>query len=151
MKTSVWFLPFIVAKRDWEIKNGDRTTTHPPTPSRAHTNAHFTCTAVSEPSQSHRFTGCRVKEYVIWKHTCSDLHSHLSFTLKENKEKAKRRRVHEVKILHLWRLSLCTVCVCPRWDLSNPCFIISAGFWTLSDLGSRFVPNLDRHISFPSY
>lgn len=145
-KTSVWSFPFIVIerlrKKKWRQNN------HRLTPSCTHKRTLHMCPAVSEPSQPHRFTGCRVKEYVIWRHTCSDLHSRLSFkTLKENKENAKKWRVHKVKILHLWCVSVWTVCSPhPRWDLSNPCFIISACFRTSSDLGSGFVPNSDRDI-----
>lgn len=142
-KTSVWSLPFTVTKRrrNKKWKQNHR---------HLHAHAHFTCVRLSATHHGHTvyWLPC---ERTCDMEACSDLHNRLSLTLNENKEKAKRRRVQEVKILRLWRVSLRTVCVCPRWDLSNPCFIIRACFWTSSDLGSRFVPNLDRHISFPSY
>lgn len=115
-KTSVWSFPFIATKRDWEIKNGERTTLDPPTPSRTHKRTLHVCTAVSEPSQSHRFTGCRVKEYVIWKHTCSDLHSRLSFTLKENRERQKNEGFMRLKS-SICDVFLSELYVCPPAEI----------------------------------
>lgn len=129
-KTSVLSFPFIVAKKkNWEIKYDERTTTNPLTPSRTHKHRLHMCTAVSEPSPSHRFY------WLLCGRIC-DMEAHMlaltqspSFkTLKENKERAKRLKVREVKTLHWWRVSLWTVCVSPHWDLSNPCFIIGSRF-----------------------
>lgn len=51
---------------------------------------------------------------------------------KQGKCKKKKWRVYEVKILNLWRVSLWTACISPRWDLSNPYFIINVVMMVLN-------------------
>lgn len=122
-KTSVWSFPFIATKRDWEIKKMETEQPQTHWHLHAHTNTHFTCVRLSASHHSHTVLLAAVWKNMWYGSTHAQTYS---LSHKENKEKAKRRRVREVKILHLWRVSLWTVCVSSRWDLSNPRFIIRA-------------------------
>lgn len=98
----------------------------------AHTNTRFTCVRLSASRRRHTvFTGCCVKEYVIWKRTCSCTHSRpLSKPSRKTRKGQKDEGFGRLKssIGGVFLSELYVRPPCPHWDLSNPCFIIGSRF-----------------------
>lgn len=93
----------------------------------AHTNAHFTCVRLSASHHSHTVLLAAVWKNMWYGSTHAQTYTvdSLSKHSRKTRKMQKKWRVYEVKILNLWRVSLLTACISPRWDLSNPCFIIN--------------------------